>query len=317
MTLPTIVQLQRSGFGLQLWGRDWANDLLAGLNAPVTPVPKGIFAAGRVMRAIRMNHGLLFTNSLSSALSMRLAGIRTVGYRAKSRSLVLHTILEKSPGRHEVEHFWRLGEAAVRFWGLPASTWPAAPPAQMHLPVTNAHRVAAANALALARINGPYTVCCPLAFGRIRGQSKRWPLFPEFCRALAAMDRVVVICPGPGEENECDRFLANAVVLPGLSLGVFAAIMSGAQEVVANDTGPMHLAAAVGARVLGIFGPSDPLRTRPWGGLFVGGSDRWPDLDTVLKIFGKMPQARHVPPPMVHSQLDGILIDNVGKLTAL
>jgi hypothetical protein len=33
--------------------------------------------------------------------------------------------------------------------------------------------------------------------------------------------------------------------------------------------------------VLGIFGKSDPARTRPWGGQYVGSSDGWPDLNTV------------------------------------
>jgi ADP-heptose:LPS heptosyltransferase len=35
----------------------------------------------------------------------------------------------------------------------------------------------------------------------------------------------------------------------------------------------MHVAAAVGVRVLGIFGVGNPSRTHPWGGEFVGGSD--------------------------------------------
>jgi len=302
MALPTIQQLLRSGFALHLLGRGWAKDLLAGLNVPVTPVPKGILAAGRVMRATGMKHGLLLTNSLSTAISMRMAGMQSVGYRTDSRSLLMHAALKKPQGLHEVEYFWRLGKAAIDSWGPASITWPAVPPAQIHLPLSNDHRVAAAKALTMAQIKGPYTLCCPMALGNTQGHSKQWPLFPEFCQALSEMGRTIVICPGPGEEQECEKFLAHAVVLPGLSLGAYAAILAGAEGVVANDSGPMHLAAAVGARVLGIFGVGEPSRTRPWGGEFVGGSSGWPNLDKVLSIFGKMIQSYRFLPPAVGSK---------------
>ena len=42
--------------------------------------------------------------------------------------------------------------------------------------------------------------------------------------------------------------------------------MKRAEWVIANDSGPMHLAAALGVRVLGIFGPTDPQRNGPWHG---------------------------------------------------
>lgn len=282
MALPTILQLQDCGFVLHLAGRSWAKELLAGLNLPMTPLPRGIVAASRVIRTIEMDHALLFTNSLSSALSMRLAGIRTIGYGTDWRSLFLHAALEKLPGRHEVEYFWQLGKAVIDSWAPPGISWPDAPPQQLHLPLLNAHRAAAAKALASADIDGSYTVCCPLAIGTTRGESKMWPLFGEFCKTLAAMGRTIVICPGPGEEPLCEGFQQSAVVLPGISLGVYAALLADAEMVVANDSGPMHMAAAVGAPVVGIFGPGDPSRTSPWGGHYVGGYEGWPDLDAVL-----------------------------------
>jgi heptosyltransferase II len=301
MALPTVAQLQRSGFRLHLIGRGWAKELLAGLDVPIMAASKGIIAASRDIRALGGNRGVLFTNSLSTAASMRLAGIRAVGYRADSRRWLLHKAIEKLPGRHEVEYFWQLGECAQKCWGPPGSVWPANPPARIRLRLTNHHRVAAAKALADAQINGPYTVCCPMAIGAKQGQSKKWPFFPLLCQSLAAMGRTVVICPGPGEEQEGEKFLADAVVLPGLSLGAYAAILAGAEAVVANDSGPMHLAAAVGCRVLGIFGVGDPSRTRPWGGCSVGGSGGWPNLDTVLSAFDQITLSDRLLPPVVES----------------
>jgi heptosyltransferase-2 len=292
MALPTIQQLQHCGFVLRLVGRAWAKDLLAGLNVPVTTLPQRILAASRVLRTIKLHHGLLFTNSLSSALSMRLAGIRAIGYRSDMRSSLLHAVLEKSLVQHEVETFWRLGKAAIDCWNPSEMRWPDTPPQQIHLPLSNAHRAAAARALSLAKINGPYVVCCPMAMGTNRGQSKQWPQFAEFCRIQAGAGRTLVICPGPGELPKCEGFRDSAVILPDLSLGTYAAVLAGAEMVVANDSGPMHMAAAVGTPVLGIFGRSDPLRTFPWGGQFIGSAEQWPDVDSVLSACDEMSQTR-------------------------
>ena len=294
MAVPTIQQLQECGFVLRLVGRSWAKDLLAGMNLPVTPIPNGIVAASRVMRTIKINHGLLFTNSLSSALSMRLAGIRAIGYRTDWRRFLLHATSVKllGNGQHEVEYFWQLGKLATECWGLPGRRWPESPPPRIHLPLLNAHNAAASKTLLAANIRVPYTVCCPLAVGTARGELKVWPLFAEFCKAIASMGHTVVICPGPGEEARCELFRNCAEVLPNISLSVYGALMARAEIVVANDSGPMHIAAAVGAPVLGIFGRSDPARTFPWGGRFLSGNDGWPDLDAVLSNWARIRKAR-------------------------
>jgi heptosyltransferase-2 len=92
-----------------------------------------------------------------------------------------------------------------------------------------------------------------------------------------------VVCPGPGEEAACAAQVPAAQPLPGLGLGAYAAVLAGARVVVANDSGPMHLAAAVDAPVVGVFGVSDPARTRPWSpqAEAVGAPPRWPALDAV------------------------------------
>jgi heptosyltransferase-2 len=76
----------------------------------------------------------------------------------------------------------------------------------------------------------------------------------------------------------------SAILLPGLGLGAYAAMCRLTGLTVANDSGPMHLAAAVDAPVIGIFGPSSPKRTRPWGSRssWLGGDGAWPDLATVM-----------------------------------
>jgi ADP-heptose:LPS heptosyltransferase len=76
---------------------------------------------------------------------------------------------------------------------------------------------------------------------------------------------------GPGEEGILETARASyrretgreAAVLHGRSLGELAALAKRARVYVGNDTGPLHLAAAVGARTLALLGPTDPARWLP------------------------------------------------------
>ena len=59
--------------------------------------------------------------------------------------------------------------------------------------------------------------------------------------------------------------MGGAVALPqSLSLGGFAALLSRAALLVASDSGPLHLAAMLGTRVVGLYGPGDPALATPW-----------------------------------------------------
>ena len=77
-----------------------------------------------------------------------------------------------------------------------------------------------------------------------------------------------VVSFGPGEED-----LAQAVVAASgspqplklaLDLGPLMALMRRTKFVVSADTGPLHLASALGAPVVGLFGPTDPSRNGPY-----------------------------------------------------
>lgn len=282
MALPCLMELEASGFSIHALGRGWASDLLSGYDWSVTALPKSVWAAGRATRELKPRRGLLFTNSISSALAMRLGRVQAIGYRGDCRSLLLHRGLVKPSGLHEVEYFWRLGEVAHSLWGHDSVQWPSAPPRRVELRVTRAHRSAALAAQARHRVEPPFVVCCPAATGKIGDREKVWPHFDSLCRELLASGQRVVACPGPTETPACTAALPGATIMPDLSLGAYAAVMSMAERVIANDSGPMHLAAAVGAPVVGIFGVTDPGRTRPWGGKYVGSAEGWPDLGTVL-----------------------------------
>jgi heptosyltransferase-2 len=77
--------------------------------------------------------------------------------------------------------------------------------------------------------------------------------------------------------------LKDAAILPSTDVGTFAALLAGSRLVVANDSGPGHVAAAVGARLISVFGVTEPTRTRPWGpAVTLVGSERgWPGYEEV------------------------------------
>jgi heptosyltransferase-2 len=282
MALPALSALGERR-PLRLFGKGWAVELLAGMAWTVEKLPTGVRAAAAAVRSSGARDGLLFTNSFGSALAFRWAGLRATGYRAELRGLLLGRAVSKPRGLHEVETFWRLALAHL-------GRAPAPPPGRLGLNLQERHRQQARDALAAAGVSGAYTVLCPLAVGAADGRSKVWPSFPLLCRGLIEGGDAVVACPGPGEEGACAAALPGARMLPGLGLGAYAAVLAGARRVAANDTGPMHLAAAVDAPVVGIFGVSDPRRTAPWsaGGTFCGSSSGWPALAEVVRALDRV-----------------------------
>ena len=143
-------------------------------------------------------------------------------------------------------------------------------PAAFHVPVGEVHRREADRLLACRGLQGrAYIAVAPSA----RWESKRWPpqRFAELLDRLWSEDnRVPLLLGGAGDipvlEAVASRMRRRPPVMAGEARGlVLAALLSRAEAMVANDTGPMHLAAAVGTRVVALFGPTDPARTGPYG----------------------------------------------------
>jgi heptosyltransferase-2 len=286
MTLPTLSALHALDvFDLRIHGKPWATDLLGGMPFSAKPLSKSFRETVNIYSTEGCRHGIAFPNSFSSALQMWLAGIAVTGYARECRQKFLTQALPPRPDLHEVESFWQLAQALVKRVA-PGEGIGKAPPASLGLTMNQRHRVNAAAALKNAGVGADYIVLCPLAKGKIDGKSKIWPAFPLLCRALKDQGRTLVACPGPGEEGAVKQALPGAIIIPELGLGAYAAVMSGAVAVIANDSGPMHLAAAVDARVIGVFGVSDPRRTRPWSenGRVIGNGKGWPMISAAMEM---------------------------------
>jgi len=62
-----------------------------------------------------------------------------------------------------------------------------------------------------------------------------------------------------------DRAKGHATLAPPTDLPTLAALTRKARLFIGGDSGPLHLACAVGCQVLGVYGPTDPRVNRPWG----------------------------------------------------
>jgi heptosyltransferase-1 len=117
------------------------------------------------------------------------------------------------------------------------------------------------------RTGGRYALLNPGA----QWPNKRWPP-ARFGRVAAGLREryglVSIALWGDGERALAEEVVAHAdgaaLASPDASIADLVALARGAALMVSGDTGPMHIAAAVGTPVVGIFGPTRPTRNGPW-----------------------------------------------------
>ncbi|MEO6259343.1 MAG: lipopolysaccharide heptosyltransferase I [Thermoanaerobaculia bacterium] len=93
---------------------------------------------------------------------------------------------------------------------------------------------------------------------------KQWPAerFRELARRLGHR---TLVAWGPGEQDLASQL--GAEMAPPTTLRELAHLLRNASLVIGGDTGPLHLAAALGTPVVGLYGPTDPRRNGPYGQL--------------------------------------------------
>lgn len=293
--VPALRLLERHGYRLELVGKGWARGLLEAEGWPVHVRPAGLRERVAQLRALRRRlraedpgfdgraNTLLLPYAFSAALDARLAGLQAEGHAGDGRTWLMRRGHPRRDGRHTLVEYWEL---ACDFLGIQAP-----PPVDIGLQVSAAQREQAQGLLAAQGLApGRFVLICPFANGRVEFLDRSWPAFPEFVRRLKAAGRTVVIVPGPAEVEGATRLYPDAVRLEGVGLGVYNALLQAAGVVVSNDTGPAHMAAGVGARLLSVLGPTDPARWAPWGST-VTVMRRWPDWVSADEVVSAVDQA--------------------------
>ena len=295
LSLPALRLLQAHGYRLELVGKGWAAGLLEAEGWRVHVRPGGLRERVAQLRELRRRfraedpgfdrraNMLLFPYAFSAALDARLAGLKAEGHEGEGRTWLMRRGHPRREGRHTLVEYWEL---ACDFLGIQAE-----PPRDIGMKVSEAQQAQARALLAAQGVEpGRFVLICPFANGKVEFLDRSWPAFPDFVRRLHAAGRRVVIVPGPAEVQGARQLYPDAVRLEGVPLGVYNALLKQAGVVVANDTGPAHMAAGVGAPLLSVLGPTDPARWAPWGST-VTLMRRWPEWPGADEVLSRVDQA--------------------------
>lgn len=269
LSLPALELLASRGYELNLYGKPWAKTLLSGYDWTVTKRSAKLADRVRELQAIRQEslridpsfdrriNALSLPNSFSAALELRLSGHKTCGYAKDGRSLLMHDVHQRLQNVHVVDTFWHL---ACQVVGDNPTI-----PNDIQIRLSQAALDQADQILAKHGLTPKQFACvAPFATGMMYTFEKKWPEFGQFIESISK-DLPLIVCPGPGEEDEALLHAQHATVLQKVPLDVYAALMARSALVVANDTGPGHLAAAVGTPLISVLGPTDPKHWAPWG----------------------------------------------------
>jgi len=218
-----------------------------------------VFSVARKLRG-RFDVAVVLPNSIRSALEPWLAGVpRRVGYPAQWRRKLLNQlrVLKKQrqlqPARHQVYHYLELAEWLGADIGKPQPTdfFPTA------ARKTNA--------------SGPIKIgLCP---GAEYGPAKRWQpeRFAQVANAVSAQRDVEWVLFGVAGDAALGEEIARQITGKQTNLigkTTLAELMDRLGEcalLLTNDTGTMHLAAALGVPTVSIFGSTEPQLTGPLG----------------------------------------------------
>lgn len=236
-------------------------------NVIVNPFPHGAlqltarYQLGKQLRAACYDQAIVLPNSLKSALVPLFAKIplRT-GFVGEARYGLLNDArkLDKSALPLMVERFAQLAEA-------PDGKIPR-PLADPKLTVSAAQRDATLNKLGLT-LAQPVAIFCP---GAEYGPAKRWPVayFAETAQRLQQWGYAIWLIGSNKDKDVAETIVALSNqrcrnLCGSTDLADAIALLSCAQLVISNDSGLMHLAAALDRPMLALFGSSSPQFTPP------------------------------------------------------
>lgn len=270
---PMLHRLQQRhpGVRIDVLAPRWTEKLLCQLpevnEVIVNPFPHGAFSLfarrrfGLQLRDARYDQAIVLPNSWKSALVPFFANIPVrTGFVGEMRFGLLNDArtLNRKKLPLMVERFAQLAEAPQAEIQRPIP--------QPHLQASEAQRAQTLSKFGLA-LDKPVAVFCP---GAEFGAAKRWPpqYYAELAQYLRAQGHAVWLIGSPKDKEVADKIVAmgneSCHNLCGVTdLAEAIALLSCADLVVSNDSGLMHIAAALDRPMLAIFGSSSPRFTPP------------------------------------------------------
>lgn len=262
-TLFAALAAREPGVAIDVVAPSWATPLLgrmpevrARIDAPFRPKEFGLGARWRLGRALagRYDEAYVLPGSWKSALTPFFAGVPVrIGYRKEMRFGLL-TRMPPLPA--EIKR--KTAETYFRLAGVPG---PRRDP-KLSVDAANRDRLLAENGLAA----GGYVAFMP---GAEYGPAKRWPArhYAALARQLTARgDRVILLGSAKDAEvgAEIVALAPGVIDLTGATrLEDAIDLLSAARLAVTNDSGLMHVAAAVGTPIVAVYGSTSAENTPP------------------------------------------------------
>ncbi|MDQ3374731.1 MAG: lipopolysaccharide heptosyltransferase II [Acidobacteriota bacterium] len=283
MTIPALRELRRvfPDSHIALHTRDWARGIFedADFIDEILTFEQGksalktVLEQGKVLRGRKFDAAVLLPNSFESALTAKLGQIKTrIGYAKDGRSFLLTDALpipEWKNQRHEVFYYLNIvAEIEKKLRGA-TTVWEHEP--RFELGVSAERKTRACKMLAESGVDLSKKIVVFVA-GSTNSRAKRWQTksFAELNdRIQARLNANVVLIGSKDELDVSIEVAAKSNIKPSIltgktDLAEATAILSVCDLVISNDTGPAHIAAALGTKTLIIFGPTNPLTTRPF-----------------------------------------------------
>jgi heptosyltransferase-1 len=221
---------------------------------------RSVLALRRELRAQHYDIAIDLQGSIRSSVIARMSGARRVVGSATTRESQARWLYSQSVGLQRAHVVEQAAEIVSAVLGSPLKSVSAA------LPVDPAADQWC-DALLRARSAGPLVVLAPTAgWG-----AKEWPAvrYGAVAKVLAARGCTVLVNASPfGVDAVANLVVAcssGAASAAPCTLPQLTALLRHASLLIAGDSGPLHLAGALGVPVVSIFGPTDPVRTGPWG----------------------------------------------------
>ena len=281
MTVPALRELRRlfPDAHLTLATRSWAQELFADADFIDDLLINDRRGLGAVRAQVyewkirKFDLAVLFQNAFGAALLPALARVPIrIGYATEYRGFLLtHPLAlpDWRSSKHEVFYYLNI-VAGVERLVKGGERAPDDYEPQSELKISEGRRAGAVNFLVRQGVDGERKLIalCP---GSINSRAKRWPVesFAALADLLIDWDAQVLLIGSPDELDvslEVTRRMRHEpIILTGkTTLSQAIEVLDTVDLLISNDTGPAHIAAALGRPTLVIFGPTNPLTTRPF-----------------------------------------------------
>jgi heptosyltransferase-1 len=231
------------------------------LAVDTTAIASLLPAIGELRRS-KYDVALDFQGLLKSAVFARASGaVRVVGFPSPLlRERTARPFYTETAGDDE-EHVIHKNLSMLRALGIRM------PSIEFPLEIRRPEIAAAARSRLGLRDAQPFAIINPGA----AWPNKRWPpvYFGEVASALSKRHGLrSIVLWGPDEQQIAETVVAasrgTAALSPQTTLADLVSLTKAATVMVSGDTGPLHVAAAVGTPIVGVYGPTNPERNGPW-----------------------------------------------------